>query len=96
MIGGLAGCALHFVVDPSSTMSLVGCSGSLFALLAVAAVLWPSLLGGVVLLAGANIVQVLTSTGGSVAVGAHLGGFCAGTVFAAFSRPWSAPAPVPS
>lgn len=65
---------------------LVGCSGSLFALLAVAAVLWPGLLGFVVAFAGINLFEVLTGTGGSVAVGVHLGGLACGVVLVALER----------
>jgi membrane associated rhomboid family serine protease len=36
---GLSGCALHVIVGPSSTDPLVGASGAIFGLLAVAAVL---------------------------------------------------------
>lgn len=86
LLGGLAGAALHLVVDPSSTVPLVGCSGAIFGLLAMAAVLRPPLLGFVVAFAAINVVEALTGTGGAVAVGAHLGGLSAGVIFAAVMR----------
>jgi len=86
--GGLAGAALHVVVDPSSTLPLVGCSGSLFALLAVAATLHgPAMLAFTVVLALTNIAHAFGAPGAeSVSYGAHLGGFALGVLAVVLAR----------
>lgn len=86
--GGLAGVALHIVVDPTSTVSLVGCSGALFALLAVAASLFgPSMLAFAAILVVSNIWHAFGGSGDDgVSFGCHLGGFLAGTMAVAFAR----------
>ncbi len=79
--GGLAGAALHIVVDPSSSAPLVGCSGALFAVLAVAAVLFgPAMLVFTSLLVAANVWHAFGGPGEvAVSFGCHIGGFAAGT-----------------
>jgi membrane associated rhomboid family serine protease len=53
--GGFAGAVLHLVVDATSTVPLIGCSGALFAVLAVAATLFgPAMLAFVVVFAAAD------------------------------------------
>jgi len=79
---GLGGAAMHWLIDPSSTVPLVGCSGAIFGLLAVAAVLRPWLLTPVVVYVGLTVWEALTGTGGHVSVGAHLGGFVVGAIVA--------------
>jgi membrane associated rhomboid family serine protease len=76
---GVGGCLMHVLVNPASTSVLVGSSGAVFGLLAVAAVLQPRLLGfvgGVILL---NIWCSFNETGS--AAGCHLGGFAVGFLF---------------
>jgi len=88
VLGGLAGAGLHVVVDPASTTPLVGCSGSLFALLAAAAVLYgPATLVFVVLLATANVVQAFGGPGdAAVSFACHLGGLACGVALVALAR----------
>jgi membrane associated rhomboid family serine protease len=88
IVGSVSGAVLHVVVDPTSTVPLVGASGGLFAVLALAGVLFgPGMLGFVVVLVGANIVQAFGGPGDlSVSFGAHLGGFALGVVAAGLAR----------
>lgn len=85
---GLAGAALNVVVDPSSTTPLVGDSGALFALLAVAAALFgPGVLAFVAVLVATNILHAFGGPGADgVSFACHLGGFFAGTVAIVFAR----------
>lgn len=82
---GLGGVALHFLVDPSSTTPLVGCSGGLFGLLALAAILRPGLLGFVGTCIGVNLAYAVLGVEG-VSFGAHLGGFVVGFIVTAAMR----------
>jgi membrane associated rhomboid family serine protease len=86
--GGLAGAALHVVVDSTSTVPLIGASGGLFALLAVAAALFgPALLTFVAVLVVANVWHALGGWGDEgVSFACHLGGFFAGTAAVAVAR----------
>jgi membrane associated rhomboid family serine protease len=87
LAGGLAGAGLHLVVDPSSLSPLVGCSGSLFAILAVGATLFgPGMLAFVAVLALTNIAHAFIGGGGEVSFGAHLGGLFVGFLFVALAR----------
>jgi membrane associated rhomboid family serine protease len=85
-VAGSAGAALHVLVDPGSTSPLVGCSGALFGVLAVAGVLRPRLLGFVVAFAAINVLHAFTGSDGAVSFGAHLGGFFAGFLVIALAR----------
>jgi membrane associated rhomboid family serine protease len=87
-VGGLAGAALHLVVDPTSTVPLVGASGALFAVLAVAAVVFgPGMLAFTVVLALTNIVHAFGAAGPpGVSFGTHLGGFAFGVLVVALAR----------
>ena len=79
---GVGGGLVHVMVNPASTDALVGCSGAVCGLLAVAAVLRPRLLlgraAGLVLL---NVWYAFTGAGGVVSFGAHIGGFVVGSLF---------------
>jgi membrane associated rhomboid family serine protease len=75
---GVGGAVLHVLVDPSSTVALVGCSGALFGIMAVAGVLRPRLLGFVVAFAGINIWHALAGGTDEVSFGCHIGGFFVG------------------
>jgi membrane associated rhomboid family serine protease len=88
LAGGLAGAAMHIVVDPTSTVPLVGCSGSLFAVLAVAAALYgPGMLAFVAVLVAINIAHAFGAPGDAgVSFGAHLGGFALGVFLALLGR----------
>jgi len=83
---GLGGEALHYVVDPASTDALVGCSGSLFGLMALGAVLQPRFLGFVLIFAAINVFYAFAGGAGTTSFGAHLGGFVVGFVVVAFMR----------
>jgi len=86
--GGLAGALLHVVVDPSSTIPLVGCSGALFAVLAVAATLYgPALLAFVAVLVAVNIAHAFGAPGDvDVSFGCHLAGFATGAAIVVTAR----------
>lgn len=77
---GLGGCAMHWLVAPGSGVPLVGASGCLFGLLAVAGVLRPRLLGFVAAYVGITIWEAFSGGSGNVSFGCHLGGFFAGFV----------------
>ncbi|HZL96720.1 MAG TPA: rhomboid family intramembrane serine protease [Vicinamibacterales bacterium] len=77
-LAGLGGAAMHCLVNPSSTDPLVGCSGALFGLMAVAAVLRPRMLGFVVAYMGLNVWYAIMGGAGNVSFGCHIGGFAVG------------------
>ncbi len=83
---GLGGAALHCIVNPSASEALVGASGALFGLLAVAAVINPRLIGFAVAFAGVEIWHAVAGGGGNVSFGCHLGGFAMGAAVAVFLR----------
>lgn len=84
LAAGVLGALLHVVVDPSSAIPLVGASGAIFGLMAVAGALRPRLLGFVVAFAGFEIWRAFTNDAGGASFGCHLGGLAAGAIFAAF------------
>lgn len=75
---GVGGALAHAAVCPHATDALVGASGAIFGVLAAAGMLYPRTVGFVGAYAAFNIVSVILGTGGSVAVGAHVGGFVVG------------------
>jgi membrane associated rhomboid family serine protease len=85
-VAGIAGAFLHVAVDPSASNAMVGCSGCLFGLLAVAGVLRPRLLGFVIAFVAINVWTAFAGGEGDVSFGAHLGGFCAGFLVVALMR----------
>lgn len=86
-LAAVAGGLLHGVVDPTSTTALVGASGAIFGVLAVAAALHPRLLApATATFAGIEIWHALTGGSGGVSFGCHIGGFVAGVAFAAVLR----------
>jgi membrane associated rhomboid family serine protease len=88
LAGGLAGAAMHVVVDPGSLSPLVGCSGSLFAVLAVAAALYgPGMLAFVAVLVATNVAHAFGAPGDAVvSFGCHLGGFASGVALVVLTR----------
>lgn len=86
LAAGLAGCALHVIVGPSSTDPLVGASGAIFGVLAVAAVLRPRLLGFAVAFVGLNVWQSVMGGDEGVSFGCHIGGFFAGFLVVMFLK----------
>ncbi len=79
---GLSGAAMHCLVNPEATDPLVGCSGALFGLMAVAGAIRPRLLGFVVAYAGLNVWYAFAGGAGNVSFGCHLGGLAAGAIVA--------------
>jgi rhomboid family protein len=81
LAAGVGGALMHILVNPTSGDTLVGASGAIFGLMAVAGVLRPRLLGFVAAFVGLNIWYALAGTGGAVSFGDHLGGFAVGAMF---------------
>lgn len=86
LAAGVGGALLHVLVNPAATDPLVGASGAIFGVLAVAAVLRPRLIGFLVGFAGINLWYALAGTGGEVSFGDHLGGLAVGAVFVLVAR----------
>jgi membrane associated rhomboid family serine protease len=85
-LAGLAGGLLHVLVDPSAVEPLVGASGAIFGVLAVAAALRPPLLGFALGFGALNIYHALTGGSAGVSFAAHLGGLAAGALVAMVLR----------
>jgi rhomboid protease GluP len=83
LAAGVGGAMLHAVSSPTE---LVGASGAIFGVMAVAAVLRPRLLGFVGAYVAINVFWALAGTGGAVSFGAHLGGFAVGVLFVVVAR----------
>jgi membrane associated rhomboid family serine protease len=86
LAAGVGGALLHVLVNPASTDALVGCSGCVFGLIAVASALRPRLIGFALGFVGVNLWYAFAGGGGAVSFGDHLGGFFVGFVFAALAR----------
>lgn len=86
LLAGVAGGLSHVMVNPSFAHPLVGASGAIFGVLAVAGALRPRLLGFVVTLAGVEIWHALTGAAGNVSFACHIGGFVAGFVVVVLLR----------
>jgi membrane associated rhomboid family serine protease len=85
-LAGALGGLLHIVVDPSATTPLVGASGAVFGVVAMAAAVRPRLVGFAVALAGYEVWRAFEGDGATVSFGAHLGGFAAGVLVAGLLR----------
>ena len=83
---GVVGALVHILVNPASPDTLMGASGAVCGLLAVAAMLRPRMLGFVVALLALNIWYALAGTGGVVSFGCHIGGFAVGAMFALIAQ----------
>jgi len=88
LAGGIGAAAFHALANPGSLVPEVGASGPIFAVMAAAAMLHPRLVGFVASFAALNVWEVLTGTGGTVAVAAHVGGFVTGFVVTAVVFRW--------
>jgi membrane associated rhomboid family serine protease len=86
LLAGVLGSLMHVLVNPAATDPLVGASGAIFGVLAVAGALRPRLLGFVVAFVGINIWHAFFGGGGDVSFGCHIGGFCAGFLLVAIMR----------
>lgn len=85
-VSGVAGAALHVFVDPSSSVALVGASGSIAGVLAVMGAIRPRLIGFAVGFIAWNTWLALSGDTGSASFGTHLGGAFAGVVFVVATR----------
>jgi membrane associated rhomboid family serine protease len=86
LTAGAAGGLLHILVSPGATEPLVGASGAIFGVLAMAGALRPRLLGFVVAFVGINIFHAFTGGDGAVSFACHIGGFVAGFLVVALMR----------
>ncbi len=86
LAAGVLGALMHVLVSPTAAEPLVGASGAIFGVLAVAAVLRPRLLGFVVCFVGLNVWHAFFGGAGNVSFGCHIGGFCAGFFVALIMR----------
>lgn len=86
VVAGVAGGLMHCLVNPSAAEPLVGASGAIFGVLAVAGALRPRLLGFVVTLAGVEIWHAFTGAAGNISFSCHIGGFVAGFVVVVLLR----------
>jgi membrane associated rhomboid family serine protease len=78
VVAGVVGGLTHVLVAPGSVDPLVGASGAIFGVLAVAGALYPRLLGFVVAFVGLNLFHAFFGGAGNVSFGCHIGGFVAG------------------
>src|SRR5512143_208355 len=78
LLAGVAGGLFHVFVGPSSNVPLVGASGAIFGVIAVAAVVRPRLLGFAAAFVGLNVWNAFTGGDGDVSFGCHIGGFAGG------------------
>ena len=86
LFAGVAGGFAHVMVSPAAIDPLVGASGAIFGVLAVAAVLRPRLLGFVFAFVGIQIWHAFFGGGGNVSFACHIGGFFAGFLVALVLR----------
>jgi membrane associated rhomboid family serine protease len=80
LAAGIVGGLMHVLVNPAATDPLVGASGAIFGVIAVAAALRPRLLGFVVAFGAVSIWQAFTGADGSVSFGCHIGGLFMGAL----------------
>lgn len=78
LFAGAFGGLMHVLVAPGSLDPLVGASGAIFGVMAVAGALRPRLLGFVVAFMGLNIWHAFFGGAENVSFGCHIGGFVAG------------------
>jgi membrane associated rhomboid family serine protease len=85
-LSGVAGGLMHVAVNPSAVEPLVGASGAIFGVLAVAGALRPRLLGFVLSFAAIEVYHAFFGAVGSVSFSCHIGGFVAGFIVVVFLR----------
>ena len=83
---GLGGALTHVLVNPAATDPMVGASAAIFGLAPIAMMLRPRLIGFIGSMVAFNIAELFMGSGGSVAVGAHVGGFVVGSLFVLVAR----------
>lgn len=82
LAAGIVGALLHVLVAPAAAEPMVGASGAIFGVLAVAGALRPRLAGFAVGFVLVNVWYALAGNGGAVSFGTHLGGAFVGALFA--------------
>lgn len=85
-LAGVAGGLFHILVNPNASEPLVGASGAIFGVLAVAGVLRPRLMGFVVAFVGINVWHAFVGGEDNVSFGCHIGGCVAGLLVVALLR----------
>lgn len=83
---GAFGALAHLAVDPTSTTPMVGASGAIFGVLAVAVALRPRLIVVVAPMTAVNVWWALSGAQNGVSYGAHIGGLVAGVLVATLLR----------
>lgn len=83
LLAGALGGILHTVVDPTSTVPLIGASGAIYGLMAVAAVLQPRLLWFVVVMGVVNVGHAFFGGEEGVSFATHIGGLATGVAYGA-------------
>lgn len=79
ILAGIGGALMHVMVDPTACVPMVGASGAIWGVLAAAAMLYgQATLVFIAVFFSTNLWYAFTGTGGTVAFGAHIGGFVAG------------------
>ena len=86
LVAGASGGLMHVLVNPAATDPLVGASGAIFGVMAVAGALRPRLLGFVVAFVALNVWNAFSGGSGEVSFGCHIGGFIAGVLVVAIMR----------
>jgi len=86
LASGAAGGLLHIAVNPHDVAPLVGASGAIFGVMAVAGAVRPRLMGFVVAFGAVNVWHAIVGGGGDVSFACHIGGICAGFVAALVLR----------
>ena len=87
LVSGIGAALMHVLVDSSSTDALVGASGSIFGVLAAAAMLFPRLVGFVCTYAAIEIGCLFLNHGSQISSSCHVGGFATGFVAMLLFRP---------
>lgn len=83
---GLLGGLTHLLVNPAAAQPLVGASGAICGVLAVACALRPRLVGFAIGFCLMNILTAIFGGDDGASFGAHLGGMATGVIFAAVMR----------
>jgi membrane associated rhomboid family serine protease len=86
LVAGVTGCLAHVLVTPGSTDPLVGASGAIFGVLAVAGAIYPRLLGFVATFVGINLWYAFFGGAGNISFACHIGGFVTGVFAVALLR----------
>lgn len=86
LAGGILGGLLHVAVAPGATEPLVGASGAVFGVMAVAGILRPRLVGFAVAMGAIEVFHAFAGGVEGVSFGCHIGGLVAGVLFGALWR----------